>query len=62
MASDNEVLYLVTKKTLTYGRRIAGTPLLFRTRKAARDCARDKNKKSKKFRYTVVRAKWGPEQ
>lgn len=61
MASDNEVLYLVTKKTLTYAR-IDGTPLLFRTRKAARDYARDKNKKSKKFRYTVVPAKWGPEQ
>lgn len=61
MASDNETLYFVTKKTLT-GLQVPGKPWLFRTRKAARDFARDKNKKSKKFRYHVTPAKWGPGQ
>lgn len=62
MASDNETLYFVTKKNLL-GTPIAGSkPLLFRTRKAARDYARDKTKKSRRFRYVVTPAKWGPGQ
>ena len=61
MASDNETLYFVTKKNLI-GTTMSGKPLLFRTRKAARDYARDKTKKSRRFRYSVTPAKWGPGQ
>lgn len=61
VATDNETLYLATKST-RYGTAVIGKPLLFRTRKAARDFARDYNKKHQTYRYRVSPAKWGPGQ
>ena len=61
MPADNEVLFLVTKKTLL-GEPVAERPLLFRTRATARAYARAKTKKSTKFRFMVTAAKWGPGQ
>ena len=62
MASDNETLYFVTKQSITLFKIPNPKPWLFRTRKAARDFAKAKNKKSRRFRYSVTPAKWGPGQ
>ena len=63
MASDNETLYLVTKKKrFAVGSFIVGKPLIFRTRQAARTYAAARNKKSRYYIYQVSPAKWGPEQ
>lgn len=65
MASDNEVLYIVTKKRRALiGRKAIGNPvgkpLVFRTRAKARAYAKSKNAKSRTFAYVVSIAAWGP--
>lgn len=61
MATDNEKLFAVVKRV----RKVPGGILaieVHRTRKAARDLASARNKRSRKYHYSVKPAKWGPEQ
>lgn len=65
MASDNEVLWAVTKRHWLDN--VPHRLYLFRTRYAARKFRSDKLKgakttAAKAFRYRVQRASWGPEQ
>lgn len=63
MATDNEVLFVVTKLRLFNDDRSAtwaSQMWLFRTRAAARAFAVAKRERSKLYAYTVSPAKWGP--
>ncbi len=60
MSSDNEVLWVVSKRHWMGGNPTA--LYLFRSREAARKFVKDKKRKPTVSRYAVMRAKWGPEQ
>lgn len=58
-ANHESKLHVVYK--LLFRDTVVGLPLVFRTRKAARDYAKKKNAAASEFHYHVGGAKWGPD-